>query len=160
MNYKISFQERAQLAQKILSKQSPVTLEQAKKASGKTISIEFTKEQEAEKLKLFISEHRLWSGFVINEDVKIGEGAEQKVFLQSDGKNVTKTNDAIFYLFWVDYFNSLLLHNYYFPDTAYTLSGFIEKDKTLFAVIEQPFVQSDSLTNLNDVRIMIITTRS
>ena len=88
--------------------------------------------------------------------LKLVKGRAKSIF-QPDGKNVTKINDAILYLSWVDYFNSLLLHNYYFPDTAYTLSGFIEKNKTIFAVVEQPFVQSDSLTNLDDVRVFMET---
>jgi len=61
----------------------------------------------------------------------------------------------VFYLSWIDYFHSLLLHNYYFPDTAYTLIGFYETASTLYAVVEQPFVQSDSLTNLADVRMFM-----
>lgn len=34
MNYKISFQERVKLGMKMIAKQKPVTLEQAKKQNG------------------------------------------------------------------------------------------------------------------------------
>ncbi len=39
MNCKISFQERAQLAQKALSKQQPVTLQQAKMQVEKSVQM-------------------------------------------------------------------------------------------------------------------------
>ena len=96
-------------------------LSASQKASGKVIPDEFTKEQEAAELKQFTEIHKLWYPPVLTETTKIGEGAEQKVFLQKNGTTVVKINDAIFYLFWIDYFNSLLFHNYYFPDTAYNL---------------------------------------
>jgi Serine/Threonine/Tyrosine Kinase found in polyvalent proteins len=56
----------------------------------------------------------------------IGEGAEQRVFLNDDGKSVTKQNDTIFYETWEDYLISLLIHNFLFPATAYQLLGFQE----------------------------------
>lgn len=45
MNYKISFQEMNKLAQEVLSKQSPVTLEKAKK------QVQALKNQSSQKLK-------------------------------------------------------------------------------------------------------------
>ncbi len=130
-------------------------LSASQKASGKIIPDEFTKEQEAAELKQFTEIHKLWYPPILTEATKIGEGAEQKVFLQKNGTTVVKINDAIFYLSWIDYFNSLLFHNYYFPDTAYNLLGFIEKQSVLYAVVEQPFVRSDALTNLDDVKIFM-----
>lgn len=44
----------------------------------------------------------------------ISEGVEQKVY-RLDGSHVIKTNAGIFYQCWLDYFNSLLIHNYFFP---------------------------------------------
>ncbi|MEP7317379.1 MAG: hypothetical protein ABI921_01515 [Panacibacter sp.] len=130
-------------------------LRAGKKAGGKIIPNEFSKEQEATELIQFIETNQLWYAYVLSEENKIGEGAEQKVFLQANGKTVVKINDAIFYLSWIDYFNSLLLHNYYFPDTKYTLLGFLKRASVLYAVVEQPFVQSDSFTNLTDVKIFM-----
>jgi hypothetical protein len=46
---------------------------------------------------------------------------EQSKFL-GDDRHVLKLNDAIYYNHsWIDYLNNVLLHNYYFPDTAYEL---------------------------------------
>jgi hypothetical protein len=51
-----------------------------------------------------------------------------------DDIHVIKTNDAIFYLTWQDY-NSLQLHNYFFPATSYELWGSIYEHAKLFAVL-------------------------
>jgi len=56
---------------------------------------------------------------------------------------VIKVNDAGYYATWTEYFNSLLLHNLIFDNTAYSLLGFVEADEKLFAVIQQPFVEGD-----------------
>jgi hypothetical protein len=44
---------------------------------------------------------------------------------------------------WTEYFNSLLLHNILFYNTAYSLIGFAEFNQKLFAVIRQPFVEGE-----------------
>jgi hypothetical protein len=44
----------------------------------------------------------------------ITEGAEQKVFYKENGTVLYKIADAIFYTNWTDYFDNLLLHNYFF----------------------------------------------
>ncbi|MBS1509425.1 MAG: hypothetical protein JST86_01190 [Bacteroidetes bacterium] len=54
----------------------------------------------------------------------ITEGAEQKVYFKEGYDHIFKKADAIFYASWLDYLNNLLLHNYFFPDTTYTLLGF------------------------------------
>jgi len=60
-------------------------------------------------------------------------------------------NDAIYYLSWVDYFVNLLLNNYFFPDTAYKLLGFIEDSSILYAVVEQHFINATEKTDLKHV---------
>ena len=79
------------------------------------------KEQEAEKLIQFASDHNLWVDS-INIENYVSQGAEQKVYLK-DGTTVLKLNDAIYYASWIDYFHNLLLNNLFFPDTAYNLLG-------------------------------------
>ncbi|MEM9895946.1 MAG: hypothetical protein AAF789_06215, partial [Bacteroidota bacterium] len=54
----------------------------------------------------------------------VSQGAEQKVYI-SGHMHVIKLNDGIYYASWEDYFHNLLLHNYFFSDTAYELSGFL-----------------------------------
>lgn len=77
----------------------------------------------------------------------VSEGAEQKVYLYNQ-KSVFKLNDSIYYNSWEDYLHNLLLHNTFFEDTAYQLIGFHTENENLFAVVEQPFVEVTSTTNL------------
>lgn len=81
----------------------------------------------------------------------MSEGAEQKIYLR-DSETVLKLNDTIYYETWLDYFQNLLLHNYFFEDTAYRLIGFTNVDEVLFAVVEQNFVEISEPTDLNSVR--------
>jgi hypothetical protein len=107
------------------------------------------KREETESLKKYIEEQKLW---LKNVDFNnyVSEGAEQKVYLK-DSRSVIKLNDAIYYLSWIDYFINLLLNNYYFPDTAYNLLGFLEKETILYAVVEQSFVNATEKTDLHFV---------
>lgn len=69
-----------------------------------------------------------------------------------DSHHVLKLKDAIYYGSWKDYFHNLLLHNYFFPDTAYQLVGFTIENDTLYSVVQQAFVLTDELTDLTKVR--------
>jgi hypothetical protein len=80
----------------------------------------------------------------------VSEGAEQRVYLK-DPEHVLKLNDAIYFETWRDYLHNLLLHNYFFPDTAYELVGFTQIDDVLHAMVKQPFVISTTLTDLSEV---------
>jgi len=109
----------------------------------------YFKRKETEGLRKYIENQSLWIRN-INLDNYVSEGAEQKVYLK-DNKSVIKLNDAIYYLSWVDYFVNLLLHNYFFPDTAYKLLGFFENDNIVYAVVEQHFVNATEKTDLQFV---------
>ncbi|TWI95859.1 hypothetical protein JN11_04134 [Mucilaginibacter frigoritolerans] len=87
----------------------------------------------------------------IDESDFISEGAEQKVY-RFDGSHVIKTNGGIFYECWFDYFNSLLIHNYFFPSTAYTFLGFKMIAGELNAVVMQEFIMTSEPTNLATVK--------
>jgi hypothetical protein len=81
------------------------------------------KSEEERILTSFIEENSLFYNGEIDERNFIGEGAEQKVY-RLDDEYLIKLNDIIFYEFWKDYFNSLLIHNYFFESTQYELLGF------------------------------------
>jgi len=111
----------------------------------------YYKKEETEKLLIFIKQNDIWVKSV-NFDSFLSEGAEQRVFIKDD-KTVYKLNDSIYYTTWLDYFNNLLLNNYFFPDTAYSLKGFyLSDDNILYAFIEQPYVKATHTTNLEQVR--------
>jgi hypothetical protein len=59
---------------------------------------------------------------------------------------------TIYYTTWLDYFYNLLLNNYFFPDTAYNLKGFYIQEKTLYAVVQQPFIKANLPTDLKLVK--------
>ncbi|KIQ24908.1 hypothetical protein RT99_02165 [Flavobacterium sp. MEB061] len=130
-------------------------LRKSKSASGTFESGKQIKSEETALIKEFCNRNSFWITY-ININAFISSGAEQKVYLQNKHK-VIKLNDSIYYESWKDYFNNLLLNNYFFPDTAYQLIGFYEQDDTLYAVVEQKFVESNCDTELENVRQFLIS---
>lgn len=125
-------------------------LRKSKSPSGTFESGKQIKREETALIKQFCNRNSFWITS-ININAFISSGAEQKVYLQNKYK-VIKLNDCIYYECWEDYLNNLLLNNYFFPDTAYQLIGFYEHAEILFAVVEQKFVESDSDTELENVK--------
>jgi len=113
------------------------------------------KAKEKEKLINFATQNNLFLDTILNENY-ISEGAEQKVYIK-DAQSVIKLNDAIYYASWEDYFHNLLLHNYFFADTAYHLLGFYILKDDLYAVVSQNFIKTDSLTELHQVKAFLNT---
>ncbi len=109
------------------------------------------KQKETENLIEYINANNLWN-CDINFNSFISAGAEQRVFIQNKNK-VLKLNDSIYYLSWIDYFNNLLLNNYFFPDTAYELLGFYKSDTDImYALVEQNYVEATQPTDLGLVK--------
>lgn len=123
------------------SKSSSITFESSKQ----------NKIEEAKNIRQFCDQNNFWNA---NIDINsfVSSGAEQKVYLHQDEFTVFKLNDSIYYLSWEDYFNNLLLNNFFFPDTAYKLVGFYESEEVLYAVVEQDFIKFDELTELEIVK--------
>ncbi len=122
----------------------------SKGTSSKTTESKQIKSQEAAFIKRFCDLNHFWFNQI---DIAsfVSSGAEQKVYLH-DEFQVFKLNDSIYYETWEDYFNNLLLNNYFFPDTAYQLIGFYESESILYAVVEQPFIKFDQVTSLENVK--------
>jgi Serine/Threonine/Tyrosine Kinase found in polyvalent proteins len=119
--------------------------------SEKNKENESSKSEETKKLTDYINAHNLWN-CDINFGLFISAGAEQRVFIKNTRK-VLKLNDSIYYASWLDYFNNLLLNNYFFPDTAYNLIGFYKSETdVLYALVEQNYVESTKATDLNQVK--------
>lgn len=112
------------------------------------------KEQEKQKLEHYINLNDLWIAD-IDFTKYVSEGAEQKVYLK-DSISVLKLNDSIYYECWLDYFYNLLLHNFFFEDTAYKLIGFTKEKNQLFAVVEQKFVEITQATDLKLVKELLL----
>jgi hypothetical protein len=112
-------------------------------------------EEEQELISWSIKENILFTYF--NESRYLTRGAEQRIYLHEDPGFVIKLNDGIFYECWLDYFHSLLLHNYFFPNTAYRLTGFYLEKDVLHAIVHQPYVQITETTDLGFVREFLIS---
>ena len=124
-------------------------IRKGKSSGGTSKSSKQIKSEEATLINQFCTNNSFWITS-INIDEFVSSGAEQKVYLHNKYK-VIKLNDGIYYENWLDYFNNLLLNNFFFPDTAYQLIGFYQQNKILYAVVEQKFVESDSETDLENV---------
>ncbi|RZK00449.1 MAG: hypothetical protein EOO46_21090 [Flavobacterium sp.] len=118
--------------------------------SGAIENAKQLKEQETKRLEYFATENEFWIND-IDFTQYVSEGAEQKVYLK-DSDHVLKLNDAIYYNSWSDYFFNLLLHNFFFPDTAYELVGFTKENDILYCVVKQSYVSITENTDLNLVK--------
>lgn len=125
-------------------------LRKSQEASSNFKGTKLFKEQEKQRLELYICQNNLWIKD-IDLTKYVSEGAEQKVYLK-DSSSVLKLNDSIYYESWIDYFYNLLLHNFFFEDTAYKLNGFTKENNHLFAVVEQRFVEITQSTDLAFVK--------
>jgi hypothetical protein len=119
--------------------------------TGPTVKSEFesraiVKEEQAYFLKSWAKEIGLCLSALPLGSEYLTKGGESLIYLASDGLNVIKANDAIYYATGSEYFNSLILHNLLFPNTAYSLLGFMEIDGKLNAVLEQPFIEGEQAT--------------
>jgi hypothetical protein len=132
-------------------KKVQIFLRRHAEASSSTQKQQYFKSKEAAELVNFARKKKLFYEKEINEDDFIGSGAEQRVYRLSE-THVIKTNGGIFYEYWIDYFNSLLIHNYFFPSTTYTFLGFRIIDNDLHAVVRQKFIGATESTDLATVK--------
>ena len=110
------------------------------------------KEEQSKLLKEFSIKNNFWLNKINASNDFFAEGGEAKVFLENNGKKVLKINTGIYYNTWLDFLNSVLIHNILFKDAHYFLLGFIEIENELNAVLQQPFIVSNELTNLTNVK--------
>ena len=115
------------------------------------------KSEETKRLEGYITRNNFWiKGIDLSKYVS--EGAEQKVYLK-DTEHVLKLNDSVYYTSWLDYLHNLLLHNYFFPDTAYKLLGFTKANNILYAVVQQSYVAITATTDLDQVKKFLTLNR-
>lgn len=129
-------------------------LRRNEKASSVSSKEKYFKKEEAIYLSEFITKEDFWFESEISSDNYLTEGAEQKVY-RLDDQYVIKLNDAIFYESWSDYFNSLLIHNYFFPSTEYELLGFRKINEELHSVVKQKFITSTEIVDLEFVELFL-----
>lgn len=115
------------------------------------------KEEQAERLKEYASVNGLWLQSLPENSQYLTKGGESKIYLDSDNRYVIKVNDAIYYATWLEYFNSLVLHNLIFSGTAYDFLGFINIDGNLHVVVKQRYITSDAPVNLADISALLLS---
>jgi hypothetical protein len=128
-------------------------LENGQNSSPETEDSKQVRKEEKKRLEDFISKNNLCIND-IDFSQYVSEGAEQRVYL-NDSDHVFKLNDAIYYSSWRDYFYNLLLHNFFFQDTAYELLGFTKENGTLYAVVKQSYVTITQVTDLSKVKTFL-----
>lgn len=82
------------------------------------------KERQATALKNWSVEQDCWLQQPPPANQYLTRGGEALVYQDSDRRHVIKLNNAMYYATWLEYLDSIALHNILFPDTAYTLTGF------------------------------------
>ncbi len=141
--------KRAELKAK---KDGPAVIAQKIKAENPNLSSFELKQKEAEALKKYAQEN----GMMLPERTEEphGKGNEQTVYMNEDGKTVTKINPNKVNESWGALFERIDLHNSLFPDTEYKLKGFSEDaDGNLSAVYEQPFItKADDPVKYSEMR--------
>jgi hypothetical protein len=110
------------------------------------------KEKQVTALVQWAKNNGCWMEDPPDKQQYLTRGGESLVFQDIDKRHVIKLNDAVYYATWLEYFDSLAIHNILFPDTAYTLSGFTMYNGVLYALLRQPFITTESTAALADIR--------
>lgn len=130
-------------------------LSRSKSEDSRTKKTAFSKREEEQYLTHYIENQALWFPEP-DVDTYLSEGSEQRVYFDESTNTVLKINSSVFYLYWEDYLHSLLLHNFFFPHTPYTLLGFVKDDVFgICALVRQPYIDFDAPTNLEAVRLFL-----
>jgi len=125
--------------------------------SNPTIKKEFesrsiVKEEQASFLKTYAEDKGLWMQSLPEGCQYLTHGGESEIYLAPDQIHVIKNNDAVYYATWLEYFNSLVIHNLLFPNTAYKFVGFVlGKEEELRAVLQQRFIEGEQ-ADLADIK--------
>jgi hypothetical protein len=110
------------------------------------------KEKQAQLIEAYCDEHKLWIENVPENDRYLARGGEARIYLDNDNRHVIKLNDAVYYATWLEFFNSILLHNLIFSNTSYRLLGFLKQEGILYAVLQQMFIIATAQAELDDIK--------
>jgi hypothetical protein len=113
------------------------------------------KKEQAELLRSYCEKKNWWVHNIPDDSQFLARGGEAQIYLDSDNKSVIKLNDAVYYATWLEFFNSLVIHNLLFKETAYIFLGFTEKNNSFLAVLKQPYVTSDAPVDLSAVKQLL-----
>ena len=109
------------------------------------------KEEQAHFIENYCNNYNLWLEKAPIETRYLTRGGEAKIYLSEDNRHVIKLNDAIYYATWLEFLNSVLLHNLIFSNTSYQLLGFLKVGDVLYAALKQLFVVANEQAELDDI---------
>ena len=129
-------------------------------ATSTTVKTDFegkavVKKEQSLLLEAYCNEHQLWLIELPPQDRYLTRGGEARIYLHPDNRHVIKFNDGVYYATWLEFLNSILLHNLVFENTAYSLMGFAKEGESLLAVLKQPFIVADAQAELNDIKKLL-----
>jgi hypothetical protein len=113
------------------------------------------KEEQVKFLKELATKNNYWVRDLPDESSYLTKGGEAKVYLHADYKTVVKLNDGVYYATWLEFFNSIVIHNLLFPETAYTFIGFVENEGTLKVVLQQPFIIAVGMAEIDAIKELL-----
>ncbi len=104
------------------------------------------KAEQAQFLRHHSSLKKWWVNDLPDENSFLTRGGEAKIYFAPDRRNVLKINDGIYYATWLEFFNSVVIHNLLFIDTAYTF--LVGRKNYLFAGSHEAAQRSAMLYSL------------
>lgn len=129
--------------------------------ADRKVKVDFESKQRIKKeqtgfLVLYAKEKGLWKDEIVFENF-LAQGGEASVYFATDYKHVIKVNDAGYYATWLEYFDSICLHNTLFTNTSYSLEYFTflpnnDGENVLHIVVKQRFIVSDRTVELSEVK--------
>lgn len=69
------------------------------------------KKEQGESLKRYSLNNDLWLKDLPDHSEMIAKGGEAQIYLYSDKRSVLKLNEGVYYATWLEFFNSLVIHN-------------------------------------------------
>jgi hypothetical protein len=114
-------------------------------AGSKATPRKRTKQEEEDSLRAFVKEQKLEYNFPLSAENLVDTQGEHTVYSSEDGKSVVKINSLGYYNSYTEYFHNLLILNFFFPDTAYVLVGFVVNEGVLMPVVKQNFVKTSEV---------------
>ncbi|ASZ11192.1 hypothetical protein KTO58_19245 [Chitinophaga pendula] len=72
------------------------------------------KEEQIILLKEYATQTSGWAQNIPDENLFLARGGESQVYLDKDRRHVIKLNDGNYYATWLEFFNSILIHNLLF----------------------------------------------
>ena len=113
------------------------------------------KKEQAGFLKAYAEKEGIWYTSLPENCLYLTRGGEAEVYLADDNKHVIKVNDGVYYATWIEFFNSIAIHNLLFPNTAYHLLGFMENEGNFSAILCQQYIIGKQ-AELNDIKQFLI----